>query len=244
MANEFAIHPETTLLVHEIRVIGGKHVERELISDEIEGRKRATEAKITVTIENTEERAMAETLRARIHGIIRRYTSNTIIGQLCPRQRVAEVKREIEERAMADVRAFNLEATTCRIDVNLLPIEISIALGPEAVRHIADHVRRKLEDIRDTLRSGDAKGAQSKLIDIKRLHELATGVQSESIHFAIEEATNRVIELKRAIKGSKSGSESPESAGRSLNLEMIESAIGMFTYGATLPEYDISAALA
>jgi len=80
MADQLTIHPETTLVVDRCRVIGGKESTTEGIRDERIGEARETERKTIVRIEDVEERETAERISALAKGIIRRYTTSTLIG--------------------------------------------------------------------------------------------------------------------------------------------------------------------
>lgn len=225
MPQEFQIHPDTTLMVDRSRIVGGKITTREIIRDHANGEGRTTETKVLVQIADEAERAKAENIRSRAYTAIRQRTTYTIIGHLAPRDRVSEIMRVLSEIS-EEASAFNAIARTCQVEIGLLPIDIAVSLGPEAVRAIADHVRTELEAMRNQLRAGDAKGAQNTLIRTRNLQDLAVGVQADSIRFAVEEAGDRLSELKKRIKAS----ESTESAGRSLDLAMIESGIDLFTY--------------
>jgi len=232
MADQLTIHPETTLVVDRCRVIGGKESTTEGIRDERIGEARETERKTIVRIEDVEERETAERISALAKGIIRRYTTSTLIGSLAPRDRVAELERELGP-VHAQASAFNGRAHYSRVEVGILPIPIAVALDAECARALADHVRVSLEKLRDLLRSGELSGARNLLrpYGIGNIDQLAVGVQADSIRFALEEARERLSELARKVKGDGAIAETPESIGRGLDLTMIESAIGMFTYG-------------
>lgn len=226
------LNPKTVLLIPLSRVRGGKTTKRTKLDEGPTGANGEgvfKETKVKVTIENVDERATAEKLVAQAAHVIRRASVCTLIGYLTPQERIAEIDADLAEvRARANV--FNANAETCQITIGCMPVEISVALGPEAARALADHVREELTRLRDQLRAGDAPGARATLLRSKNLHTLSVGVQADSIRFAIQEGNDRLADLKDALKDKGGISESPESAGKALDLSMIEAGIGMFTY--------------
>lgn len=226
------LNPKTVLLIPLSRIRGGKRTQRTKVDAGAVGAKGEgafVETKVKVTIENVEERETAEALLKQAVHVIRRASTLTLIGYLTPQERLPEIEADLNE-LRERVALFNANAKTCQISIGCMPIEISVALGPEAARALADHVREELTRLRDQLRAGDATGARNTLLRTKNLHTLSVGVQADSIRFAIQEGHERLSDLKRAIKGSGGVSEAPESAGRSLDLGMIESGIEMFIY--------------
>jgi len=226
------LNPKTTLLINLSRVRGGKTTQRTRLSEGETGPNAEgyfKEAKIKVTVENVEERATAEKLVAQGAHCLRRASVATILGQLAPTERLPEIESDlalVRERA----EKFNRSADTCQVTIGYMPIEISVALGPEAARALADHVRDELTTLRDQLRSGNLTGARATLIRAKNLDTLAVGIQADAIRFAIEEGNSRLADLREKTRGSDGVSEAPESAGRSLDLSMLEAGIGMVTY--------------
>lgn len=226
------LNPKTTLLIPLSRVRGGKKTQRTKLDAGAtgpNGEGAFVTTKIKVTIANVDERTTAEKLVAQATHVIRRASNFTLIGYLTPIERLPEIEADLAEvRARAET--FNANAETCQVSIGCMPVEISVALGPEAARALADHVREELTRLRDQLRAGEVTSARATLLRSKNLHTLSVGVQADSIRFAIEEGNDRLSDLRKALKDKGGISESPESAGKGLDLSMIEAGIGMFTY--------------
>lgn len=233
------INSTLTLIASTSKVTGGKTSTREVISDEIEGVSRETEAKVIVTIADMEERKRAERLIHRASLVLRKQATNTIFGYVAPRERVPEIQHRLDSIAF-DAENFNAESRTCKVKIGILTLDISQALvDPSTVKEIARHVIGELTELRGALRAGKASLAQSILsYRVANLHELAVGTVSEAIRFAVDECTQQLRTLKAKVKGDGAISETPESAGRGLDLSMLDSALGML--GAAVEDPPIS----
>jgi hypothetical protein len=123
------------------------------------------------------------------------------------------------------VAEFNRVAHTCRVELSVIPVEISVTLGSEAAKAIARHVREELESLRESFRAGDASKIRAWQLRADRLAECGVGPLADVIVYAIDRARSALTELKGAI----GRGESPESAGRSLDLGELDNAIDCWT---------------
>lgn len=221
-----AVNPDTVLLIPTSRVVGGRETRSQTIRNDQSGNRIETERNVTTIVSDIKERKRAEAIVASAVHVIRRSSTHTMIGYLAPKSALDSIMVALDS-VKGEAIDFNGEALTCRVEIGALPIEISIAMGPECARALADHVRSEIEALANTLRAGDANATRAILLRTKNLGSLAVGPQAEAITFAIQEGADRLRALKDAIKRG----ETPESAGRALDLGMIESAQGMFTYG-------------
>lgn len=227
--NQIEIHPSTFLIDPECAAVGGKESHRELIRDERQGPARETEARVEIRVEDMEEREAAEKIARKGFDVIRKHTVKARVGMLCPAERIPVLEAEIAlVREEAD--RFNASARTCSVEIGFSRWELVVSLGSEAAQKLATHIQTQLADLHTALRTGDARAARNLLLpaQIGNLDSLAVGIVAESIRFAIEEGRDRLAELSARSKGKgKAIVETPESIGRSLDLSMIESAIGM-----------------
>lgn len=214
---------DTTLLIPTSRVKGGRERHTETIRDDRQGQREEVESKVVVVTEDVDERRRAEGLVQEASYAVRSQATHTPIGYLSPRGRVQGIQDKLAE-TQAKAEAFNAVAMTCQVNIGMVALDISPVLGPEAVQAITKDVREKLESLRNALRAGDKAMVQNYLAQYARLPEMATGPQREAIAFAIDEAKSAKATLGDALKRG----EAPESAGRSLDLAMLESAVGMF----------------
>lgn len=229
MSEKFVLNRENLLVLNRSRVVGGKTSRTELVREDLTGARQELEKRIETVIDDIEERRLAENLVARTHGAIRRVAQATLLGALAPRENLSTLVVEFDD-IRREAQAFNASARTCRVDVHLIAIEISIALGPEAVREIADEARSRLGDIVASLRAGDAHKVEGAIRVSKNLAQLAVGPVADAISFALDEARERFRELKDRTKAKSGVAETGESVGRSLDLAMLESAIAMLEY--------------
>lgn len=221
------LNPSTLLIAPMFRVQGGRETHRRPISDQEDTRtgKHVSVGEVTVIVHDQQEYEDAQAIVLRARHAVRKFSVHTIIGYLLDKALMPDMVDEIT-RVKEAGDDFNRRAHTCQVAISYLPIEISVALGPESARALADHVHDELVALRDALRAGEPKPARAVLLRTKNLNALAVGVQSDAIRFAIEEGRDALSKLKEAIKAS----ESPESAGRHLDLGMIDSGIATFTY--------------
>ena len=222
------LNPKTNLYVSTSRVIGGKTTQTTRLGAGVTGEQGEgafTERKVKVTIDNVDERTTAEKLVASAAHLIRKASVATMLGYLGPREKLPQIEADFAElRKRADT--FNGWATTCRVQITFLSVEISVALGPEAARALADHVRDELTTLRAQLRAGDDSGTRATLLRAKNLSTLSVGAMAQAIAFAIDEGREALKTLRERVKAN----ETPESAGKALDLSMIEAGIANFTY--------------
>jgi hypothetical protein len=229
MPDKIEINPETLLYLSRSRVVGGKTTRSETIADDLTGQRRDVEIKTEVVIDNVAERKGAEALVSRATHAIRKVTSATLIGHLGPADVLPVVEAELDE-IRADATRFNAEASTCHVEIGLIPVKIAVALGAEAIRAIASEVQAKLSSVRDALKAGDSAKVRNTIREAKNLHTLAVGPIADAIAFGLDEARERASELKERTREHNGVSETGESVGRTLDLSMLESAIAMLTY--------------
>lgn len=231
------LNPSTIFIAPDFRVRGGKETHTAPISDNTRGNARIGVSEVTTIVHDEQEYADAKAIVSQARHAVRSHSTHTIIGYLTDKSRIDDIKSDVA-RVKESADEFNARARTCQVVIYYLPIPISVALGAEAARHLADHVREELSALHTALRAGridGEDGARSVLLRTKNLHLLAVGVQSEAIVFSVEEGADRLRDLKAAIKAK----ESPESAGRHLDLGMIESGIATFSYDANASERQI-----
>lgn len=229
MSQTYELNPETMLVLNRSRVVGGKTSRTEIVREDLTGARQELEKRVETVIDDIEERRLAENLVARTHGAIRRVAQATLLGALAPRGEFAGLVGEFDLIARG-AHDFNARARTCRVEVGVIGIEISIALGPSAVKAIAEEVQARLADIIEALRAGNVHKIEGAIRVSKNLASLAVGPVADAITFALDEARERFRELKERMKDKGGIAETGESVGRSLDLSMLASAIDMLTY--------------
>jgi hypothetical protein len=227
--SKIQINPGTILLVPSSRVDGGKtRSTRKVKHDPINaGDGERIEYDVKVEVQDKEERANAEKLIQQALHAIRSRSTCTPIGYLADSAQLAEIVQVYGKIKLAGEN-FNKVSKFSKVSVSFAPFEIGSQLvsNEECAKALADHVRGELQDLHGHLSAGDVNGVRNVLLRCKRMHTLAVGTQGHAIKFAIEEAGGALRALREKIKGN----ETPESAGRSLTLPMIDAAIETFTY--------------
>lgn len=230
MADKIEINPETYLFLSRSRVVGGKTTRSETIADDLTGQRRDVEIKTEVVIDNVAERKGAEAIVSKAVHAIRKATSATPIGHLGPKAVLPVIQGELDEIKI-EADTFNASASTCHVEIGLIPMMISVALGPEAIRAIAEECQAKLISVRDALKAGDSAKVRNTIREAKNLHTLAVGPVADAIAFAMDEARDRAHELKARLDADVHADRA--TVGASLDLAMLESAIAMLTYNPT-----------
>jgi len=240
-SSDLNVNPESIMVVPLSKVVGGKETRRKVVGSDsspvydtngLSGTRHTTEANVVTIIHNVEERKKAEALVAEALHAIRKASSyvGPLKGYLTTKTKISDMWKDLDE-VKERAASFNFNATTCHVVIQALPLDISVAIGPEAARAIADFIREELEQYRQALLSGDQIKSRAQRLRSKNLHTLAVGVQSQCISFALEAGDSAFEALNAALKRN----ESPESAGRTLDLAMIQSAIDMFSYEGQKP---------
>jgi hypothetical protein len=160
-------------------------------------------------------------------GVIRRYATDTEAGWYVSRADMVHVREQMDDlQPLAD--AFNAKAraaySDCRVRVGCIafPLEID---NYAAAKEIARTVREVCEDLIQVLKAADFKNMTSVFGRCRHLEQLGTGMQRDSIVFAIDEAKA----ARKALKKAKRDGEDSKEVAMKLDLEMLESCVGMFS---------------
>jgi hypothetical protein len=231
------LNTNLTLIAPVSRVIGGKETTRKVKADNVRGVARDVKAEVDTHWDNKPERERAERIVNNATAVLRKRATNTPFGWLAPRDRIPEINRRLDGLRY-DAEVFNSESESCKVQIGIVTLDVSHAIAdPATARAIADHVIGELKELRASLRDGYASRAQSILnFRVGAIADLTVGIVREAIICAIDEAKSQLSTLKAKIKGDGSVSETPESAGRALDLTMLDSALGML--GASVQDKD------
>lgn len=162
------------------------------------------------------------------YNVMERHCSQTPIGYWIAEDRAPKMLDELAQVRM-EARKLNDYARTVNSRRHVTIDVYSMTVGKEddektAVR-LANTVRERLESLRDDLKNGDLNAYATSWKRAKNLPRLATGIQAESITLALEAARELRSSLAEAIKNKQDA----KKAGESLNLDMIDSAIVLFS---------------
>lgn len=216
---------DTVLVVADCRVTGGKKRRSVRARYDAEGNKVTAVDEVTLVINDVKERAVAEKLASAGKHIVRKHASHTLIGHLTNGPKMATMKQEMDAHRTR-VEAFNATAVHSKVRVGFMAIPIGTQIDEGCARTIADSVRENMEALRDALLAGDEGKVRAAMLRAKNCELLAVGLQRESVIAALQQAKDGLRELKEQIKRGLT----PESAGASLDVSMLDGAAQLFTY--------------
>lgn len=223
---KFELPKDLILVVSDIGVHGGKHIKRLVEKTEIEGKLRTVSAKVDTTVVDVKARDYAEELAGRATNTAKSECQLTPIGYCTTKDTATQIEREIA-LLHQEAERFNEMNTGVRVTVDVHMIEVSGALDAHTVNAIADKIRSSLTQIKTLILAGEPTPLKNALQRCANLHQLAVGVQAESIKFALESATSAHYVLKEALKGGAT-EDALIAAAATFDLDTIDGAIIMF----------------
>ena len=136
---------------------------------------------------------------------------------------------ELTERAAAlNRRSARLHSERV-VRIACVPIRLEVD-NAAAAAEVARTVREVCQDLLTVCRAGTVSHLEKILLRTKNLERLATGMQRDSVIFAVECAKGAGSQLRKVIKGQprKAHERLLRAAGKQLDLEALEACIGMF----------------
>lgn len=224
--SKFELPQDLILVVSDISVHGGKHIHRQMEKTEVAGKMRTVSAKVDTTVVDVKARDYAEELVARAVHTSKAECQLTPIGYCTNKDTATQIEREIA-LLHQEAERFNETATGVRVTIDVHMIEVSGALDAHTVNAIADKIRSSLTQLKTLILAGEPTPLNNALKRFSNLHQLAVGVQAESIKFAMESATSAHYVLKEALKGGATEDALIASAAQ-FDLDTIDGAIIMF----------------
>lgn len=155
--------------------------------------------------------------------ILRKNCARTAFGYYATDAQLAAVRAETEklqEQADALNNSAKVAGSARRAYIAIVPAQIDLCT-PEAAQEIARTVREVLTALADTLLKGELGQFNNVWLRAKNLPSLATGVQADSITFALECARDVAKGIRETKKSG--GEECP------MDLSCIQAAIDLFS---------------
>jgi len=152
----------------------------------------------TRRIDDPAEHARAVKVRSQAMTIIRRICIASGFGLLCRAEREAELDAAIKE-ARAVVDAFNVEAQTCHVAVNVMKGYIA-PTDEEAARGIANEVRELLESMQSGIAQVDVKAIRDAANKARQVGTMLDGAQATKVSMAVEVARSAAREITKRIE--------------------------------------------
>lgn len=221
------------LIQTEFAAEGGVTYERRQTASETDGRQLKTEFLTKKRVDDVELIKDSRSVVWRAYYVLAKHAAHTPIGYFADAGMLEALERDFDEvRSLA--REFNELAASLgsarRVRVEIYPLDVGVD-NETVARRLAKLVRERLAGLRDSLATADLKEFKEANDRAKNLEKLATGIQRDSIRYALEAARDARKELAKAIKAD--GSKTPEEHAATLvadkKLEAIEAAIDLFS---------------
>lgn len=159
--------------------------------------------------------------------VLRKHASRTSFGWFADADQYAAIKEmiaPIEAEAEGVNRSCAKAGCERRCHIAVVPARLDLGT-PDAAREVHRSITTQLGDLKRALRAGEVgRTFDNLLIRAKNLDSLAVGFAGESIGWALEQAKS----ARREIRGKIKRGQTPESAGKQVDLDTIDAAITMF----------------
>lgn len=233
MQNRLTIKPNGYVILDVSTALGGVTYDR-THGDEHPIGSDGSEREIH-TVKTIDHKAMVkigDSLVQAARYALRCHATNTTLGWFCDRDSLAAL-RDAFDKLAEQATEFNMNAAVAgsarRVRIRMIPVKIEID-NAEAAAEIAKTVRDVCTDLIDALRAGAVDRLAPVFLRAKNLEKLGTGMQRDSIVFAIENAKAARTALRQVGKDNGDVAR----AGSDLDLEALEACVGMFAEIPTL----------
>lgn len=191
------------------------------------GRGLRTEVVVDRTIDHVEVCAALDACAKRVQAILRKHgTRIGDLGWFADDAMLAKINNEIaqlqDEATELNQQAKRLGSER-RVRIKVVPLRMEPAMA-ETVEEVARVISYDLRELRGALHAGTVAELPKLLLRARNLHKLATGIQSDSIYFALRCAVDARRDLKSALRDGAD----PAQAGAALDLNAIDAAIQLF----------------
>ena len=219
MPAQIHLDPKSLLVIPHVRVRGGRRSTTRVIDRTDDNGAVKLTRETVVQIDNAEERKKAEDYAMRARNVARQFAAYTPLGYIAAVAARDQITAKVQELKV-ECDTLNLSMATCRVDVEVLLIEVALHLNDQAMRAITDHVREELVTLQTAIKAG-ATDARNVFNRVRNTASIATGVQADAIKYALDEA-------KQAIKQGTAQESTPA----------LDNAVALFeaTDPASIPE--------
>jgi hypothetical protein len=165
------------------------------------------------------------------YNVMERHCSNTPLGYWIAEDKATAMLAEIgavKEEAQNMNAAALLHNSQRRVSIEIYCMRAGQEDEEKVAKRLAQTVRERLESLMEDLRNGDLNAYATSWKKAKNLPRLATGIQAESIVFALEAARELRAKVAENIK-EKRLEDNFARAAEGLDFCPIESAIVLFT---------------
>lgn len=213
-------------LIPEFSATGGVKYARESGHEAQDGERLEAEFVTKKTVDHVGLLKWSRKIINLAYGVMERYASQTPIGYWVSDVNFPKLSEELGAVA-EEAQSFNRAASNvgCGRRVRIASYPIRVQEGDEsAAIRLAQTVRERLEALLEALRARDLDGYATAWKRAKNLPRLATGIQAESVVFALQAAKEARAQVYQASK-----------TGETIepNLDALESAIYLFTDSVT-----------
>lgn len=222
------------IVINTSKVSGGVHYDRQYAKKRREGNGHRREFVTVKRVDHTKLVEESDQLYQIARHVIRSRAANTEIGFYADEDTLRTIQIEmasLREQAEKFNRRAKRAGCARRMHVGLVPVKLEID-NVAAAQEIARTIRQTCDDFIQAIRAGDPDEITKALNRARNFEQLATGMQRDSVIWAIECAKEARSELRKVKRDGRS----VKKAARTWDIEPIEACAGMF---ADVPSYAV-----
>ncbi len=182
----------------------GRSSSRQLINTSTSGECVSSEVKLTETIQNKTEMERVTAFEAKARQSMLKLTTPGPKGM----HLLDDARREDLATLTRDMRleaaTLNSELTVCHVEVDCLVIPVDLTLDAHTADRMRQHVQIMLMDLRNFIMNPDTSlspaqrysKARTQYYACQNLVAWVSGMNSDTVRFAIEEAGEKCIDVK------------------------------------------------
>jgi hypothetical protein len=202
--------PHMILVVPSVRVVGGKRIRTKTLKETGKAEAVTIVKESVIEYDNRGERKKAEDFAAKARNLARNLAVYSPLGYLIDAANRPQLEAKIKQ-TKDDAEALNKKLTAVRVEVGVALLDVQLTISPDVSKLVTNHVKGELERLKTAL-TGGAEDSRNIYNNVRNIGILVTGVQSDCIKYALEEARD-AIKAKKATE----------------NLPNLDNAIAMFS---------------
>ena len=215
------------LLVIEFSATGGTTYSRETTFEQAAGPGMVAEFSTTKKVDHVELARQSRALINKAYHVLDKHAINTPLGYWCTEASLSGIEEAIKP-IQAEAALFNRNARSLgskrAVEISLFPMMLRED-NERAIKRISRDVRERLQEMRDSLHSGDRAAFERAWDGAKNLDLMATGIQADSLRMALDHAKGQKTQMLDALRHGFA----QEAIAPLLDLEPIDAAISLFT---------------
>ncbi len=220
---EFQFKPGHIIAI-EFSALGGVRYSRKNSQTIHVGMGQVTEYDATKVVDNQDLHKESKAIVGAAYYTMDKHCVNTPLGYYADADQLLATRRALAPVQDA-ARMFNELAyrvgSARRVTIEVYPFELNLD-NEQAAKRLCQVVRERLCALHEALSQGDRKAFETAIEPARNLHRLATGIQADSVKFALDAAKEAKTVMLEALRNNKD-------PRHTMDLEPLEAAINLFT---------------